>query len=44
MLWAIRGEEYEYLFPARPEFIVSFGETIVIDPPAGLLDTCRTKL
>ena len=44
MLWAIRSGEYEYLFPARPEFIVSFGETIVIDPPAGLLDTCRTKL
>ena len=44
MLWAIRSAGYEYLFPARPEFIVSFGETIVIDPPEGLLETCRTKI
>lgn len=44
MLFALRDESHEYLFPAREEFIVSLGEAIVIDPPDGLLETCKTRL
>ena len=44
MLFALRDERCEYLFPAREEFLVSLGDPIVIDPPEGLLETCRTTL
>ncbi len=44
LLLALRDGEWEYLFPAREEFIVSLKDPIVIDPPPGLLETCRTPL
>lgn len=44
MLWAIRNEDSEMLFPARPEFLLSLDDPIVIDPPEGLLEACRTPL
>ncbi len=44
MVWALRTDEYEILFPAQKEFIVSLGDPIVLDPPEGLLDVCKTPL
>ena len=44
MLFALRDAEWEYLFPAREEFIVSLQDPIVINPPQGLLETCRIPL
>ncbi len=44
MLWALRDGGSETLFPAHRQFIVSLGDPIVIDPPDGLLDACRTEL
>ncbi len=44
MLWALRDETGEVLFPAHRQFIVSLDDPIVIDPPEGLLDACRTPL
>lgn len=44
LLWAIRDADHEVLFPAREEFIVSLEDPIVIDPPEGLVEACRTPL
>lgn len=44
MLWALRDKKFEFLFPACPEFLVSLGSPIVIAPPQGLLETCKTAL
>ncbi len=44
MIWSLRDGRSEVLFPARPEFIVSLGDPVVIDPPEGLLETCRSPL
>lgn len=44
MVWALRSEEFEFLFPAQREFIVSLGDPVVIDPPDGLLEVCRTRI
>ena len=44
MLFALRDDDWEYLFPVREEFIVSLQDPIVIDPPEGLLETCRSPL
>lgn len=44
ILFAIRDGEFEHLLPARPEFLVDLGDPVVVDPPEGLLETCRTPL
>lgn len=44
MIWAIHSADSEILFPARPEFIVSLGTPIVIDPPEGLIEACTEPL
>ncbi len=44
MVWALHTDEYETLFPARKEFIVSLGDPIILDPPEGLLEVCKTPL
>ncbi len=44
MLWAIREGGHEILFPAQKAFLVSLGEPIVLDPPEGLLEACRSKI
>lgn len=44
VLWALRDGEWEYLFPEQRQFIISLGDPIVIDPPKGLLEACKTPL
>ncbi len=44
MVWALRDGDTETLFPAMREFIVSLGTPLIIDPPEGLLEACRTKI